>query len=131
MQEKAGPNLVHQLQLDAALQRLPWRLARVDLLRRFIPAIEMEIRELPVGAPLQATSSARRVYSIANRGGRCCRAGEGVTTTDLLERRNSRRGGHGSRIVSSLMRHQRKLQLVAAPVIQNAKHVRSASQGGA
>src|SRR6516164_6718417 len=114
MQEKAGPNLVHQLQLDAALKRLPCRPARVDLLRRFTAVIEMEIRELPIGAPLQAPTSDGRVDSIANRRGGGGRAGEGVAATDLLERRDSRRGGHGSRIISSLMRHKGRLQCVAA-----------------
>src|SRR5439155_8113833 len=104
MQQKSGSDLVHQFQRQTALQSPPRSLARVNFLRRLVAAIEVEIRELAVGAPPQATSADRRIDSVANRRGRACRAIESVAVADLLEGRNARRGGNGCCVVGSLMR---------------------------
>src|SRR5215472_5614478 len=70
VQQKTRPDLHNEIQRDAALQDLPARLAGVDLFRRLVSAVKVEIREQTKGAPVQPAAPDRGVDAVANRRGR-------------------------------------------------------------
>src|SRR5690349_4559986 len=103
MQQQARSDPVHDFQRDGALQQAPGNLSRMDVLRRGVPTIQVEVRELPIRAPAKTAPPERRVESIANLGCSSCGALNHIRTAKLVESGNARCRRYGFRIVCSLM----------------------------